>query len=53
MLKKWKEKKKKNALERIRNVKVFNNFIFNNSNEEKILGITIDNKLTFTSHLKS
>ena len=25
----------------------FNNLIFNNSNEEKILGITIDNKLTF------
>ena len=28
------------------------NFIFNNSNEEKILGITIDNKLTFKSHIK-
>ena len=24
--------------------------IFNNSNEEKILGITIDNKLIFKSH---
>ena len=31
---------------------IFNNFIFNNSNEEKILGITIDNKLTFKSHNK-
>ena len=31
---------------------VFNNFIFNNSNEEKILGITIDNKLTFKSHIE-
>ena len=28
------------------------NFIFNNSNEEKILGITIGNKLTFKSHIK-
>ena len=26
---------------------IFNNFIFNNSNEKKILEITIDNKLTF------
>ena len=24
---------------------IFNKFIFNNSNKEKILGITIDNKL--------
>ena len=31
---------------------IFNIFIFNNSNEEKILGITIDNKLTFKSHIK-
>ena len=31
---------------------IFNNFIFNNSNEEKILEITIDNKLTFKSHIK-
>ena len=31
---------------------VFNYFIFNNSNEEKILAITIDNKLTFKGHIK-
>ena len=31
---------------------IFDNFIFNNSNEEKILGITIDNKLTFKRHTK-
>ena len=31
---------------------IFNNFIFNNSSEERILGITIDNKLTFKSHIK-
>ena len=31
---------------------IFNNFIFNNSSEEKILGITIYNKLTFKSHIK-
>ena len=31
---------------------IFNNFIFNNSNEEKIPGITIDNKLTFKGHIK-
>ena len=31
---------------------IFNNFIFNNGNEEKILGITIDDKLTFKSHIK-
>ena len=30
---------------------IVNNFIFNNSNGEKILGITIDNKLTFKSHI--
>ena len=27
---------------------MFNNFMFNNSNEEKILGISIDNKLKVT-----
>ena len=31
---------------------IFNNFIFNNFNKERILGITIDNKLTFKSHTK-
>ena len=31
---------------------IFNNFIFNNSNEEKIIGITTDTKLTFKSHIK-
>ena len=31
---------------------IFNNLIFNNSNEEKILGIIIDNKLIFKSHIK-
>ena len=31
---------------------IFDNFIFNNSNEEKILGIIIDNKLTFKGHIK-
>ena len=31
---------------------IFNNFIFNNSNEEKILRITIDNKLTFKDLIK-
>ena len=31
---------------------IFTNFIFINSNEERILGITIDNKLTFKSHVK-
>ena len=31
---------------------IFNNFIFNNSNEEKILGITINNKPTFKGHIK-
>ena len=30
---------------------IFNNLIFNNSNEEKILGITIKNKLTFKSNI--
>ena len=30
----------------------FNNFIFSNSNEEKILGIYIGNKLTFKRHIK-
>ena len=31
---------------------IFSNFIFNDSNEEKILGITIENKPTFESHIK-
>ena len=31
---------------------IFSNLIFNNSNEVKILGIIIDNKLTFKSHIK-
>ena len=31
---------------------IFNSLIFNNSNEEKIFGITIENKLTFKSHVK-
>ena len=31
---------------------IFNSFIFHNINEEKILGITIDNKLTFKSRIK-
>ena len=31
---------------------IFNNFIFNNSNEEKIPRITTDNKLTFKDHIK-
>ena len=31
---------------------IFNNFIFNDSNEEKILGVTIVNKLTFKGHIK-
>ena len=31
---------------------IFNNFIFNNFNKERILSITIDNKLTFKSHTK-
>ena len=31
---------------------IFNNFISNNSNEEKVLEITIDNKLTFKCHIK-
>ena len=31
---------------------IFNNFIFNGSNEQKIFGITIDIKLTFKSHIK-
>ena len=31
---------------------VFNNFILNNSYEEKILGVPTDNKLTFKSHNK-
>ena len=31
---------------------LFNNFIFNNSNEEKKLETTVDNKLTFKGHIK-
>ena len=31
---------------------IFNEFIVNNNNEERILGITIDNELTFKSHIK-
>ena len=31
----------------------FNNDIFNNSNEDKVIGITIDNKLTFKSNIKN
>ena len=31
---------------------IFNNFIFSNSYEEKILGIATDKKLTFKSHIK-
>ena len=31
---------------------IFNNSIFNNSNEKKILWITIDHKLTFKGHFK-
>ena len=30
----------------------FNNFIFNNSNGEKVLGTSIDSKLTFKSHIQ-
>ena len=31
---------------------IFNNFIFNNNNEEKIPWITTDNKLTFKCHIQ-
>ena len=31
---------------------IFNDFVFNNSNEGKILVITIDNELTFKSYIK-
>ena len=30
---------------------ISNNFFFNKSNEEKIFGISIDNKLTFKNHI--
>ena len=30
---------------------ISNNFFFNNSNEEKIFGISIDNKLTCKNHI--
>ena len=32
---------------------LFDNLYLNNSNEEVILDITIDNKLTFDSHIKN
>ena len=32
---------------------IFNNFILSNSNEDKIFGITIDNRITFKSHIKA
>ena len=31
---------------------IFNNFIFDNSNEEKIIGIIVNNNLTCKSHIK-
>ena len=31
---------------------IFNNFIFSNNNEEKILGITIDNKVTLKFYVE-
>ena len=31
----------------------FGNFLLGNSKEEVVLGITIDNKLTFDSHIKN
>ena len=41
-------------LERIRRIKLLSLTILSSitANEEKILGITIDNKLTFKSHVK-
>ena len=49
MLKKWKEKKKKICLGKDMESEsfIFNNFIFNNSNEEKILGITMEQQANF------
>ena len=32
---------------------ISNNLFFSNSNEEKIFGISIDNKLTFKNHIKN
>ena len=34
----------------VKEIFIFKNFIFNNSSEGKILGITTDDKLTFKSH---
>ena len=31
----------------------FDNLLLENSKEEVVLGVTIDNKLTFDSHIKS
>ena len=31
----------------------FDNLFFENSKEEVLLGITVDNKLTFNSHIKN
>ena len=31
---------------------IFKDTIMNNSKEEKILGVTIENRLTFTSHIR-
>ena len=31
---------------------IFKDIIMNNSKEEKILGVTIDNRLTFSSHIR-
>ena len=38
--------------DKVNEASIFNNFIFNKSNEKKMLEITIDNKLTFKSHIK-
>ena len=32
---------------------IFKGFVTRNSKEQKILGVTIDNKLTFKSHIKN
>ena len=32
---------------------IFNGVVMKNSKEQKILGVTIDNKLTFKSHIKN
>ena len=31
---------------------IFKDTVINNSREEKILGVTIDNRLTFSSHIR-